>query len=389
MIPQPSTPTQSQSPIKVSVKRDPSQPYGICISCAPHTVAPSVDNVLPFLSKEKQKQIACCYSGCTVDYVINRCTYPLSMWQDAIAAEIAHRLQVEANENNLEPTVLNPTMPGDAYIAIGEGVYKLQPVGVAPINKALNLVRRKAMSTARTEADRIIADGKLSVSGIVAEANKRLAEAAAKLRDLNNAKIPPAWTLGYPVRYNSDQGWFEVAIDFDFCITHFDWPSYRSPRPTEPQGVNRPVIRTWASVATAPHFKVKMWVPAREDGAYRTSQCRLDTACGPLPHMKATGSCMTPAMAPPNIKTSRQLIQLRDAVAICLRRVDLSSLYVSYSSWDARAQAMTPPALSNSLPLFGPSTQLDTLSCDSFTDIDTDPNTTFAAAPATAIEDVA
>ena len=380
MIAHPTTPTPptADAPPVVTVKvtRNSRSAYGWFIESS-HPYADSVAGVLDYIPKEHKAAAKACRAN-SLDFAIAHCKIPPAVWQDAIATEIAHRLSVR--QEPMEATVIsNPFTHSDAYLALGDGIYKLQPVALAPTCKALAVVKRKAMALAKASADRIVADGHRSVTGIIAEANKRFQEARIAQEAATHARTPPSWTTNANLAVRWTGTAWCVACTFTLKITSFiHRANYPNPaQPTAPQIIQK----EWDAIP-GPGYTVKFWTLLSDDGSYNVRQCTLDSAFPFLPHMKYDGSCLDPAMIPPAVSNLNQLKTLAKAIERCYAVVDLSSLLCTYIYWDVRIKAQTPVALQTLLS--SPWSQYNqiTIPCQRQHIINPDADDTFTVAPA-------
>ena len=371
------TPTPQPSPnepiiVKISVDR--TMPYGWRIDCS-HPFKMTIDSIVHYLPERCRTYIERNYMGCTIDYVMQHMC-PSRMTVDDAQSALAKAIAFEQSTINAEPLVMRP-FDKDAYLAMGEMVYRLQPVEIARTNKALAICKRKAMKEAATVKDQLIAQANQSAKGILDEAQKRLKQAADKIAEAERSNAPPAWMLEQrrPLLFKS--GMWCVSFDFNFKIDRWE---YDMPHPTtalREKGIFRRKI--WTASPTLP-LKMRAFVPIHRDGSYQITGCYLDAFQKSLPHMHHTASCMSPATAPKEIKSQGDLLVLTDAISRCFRTVALHSLYSSPSDWEETAVKACPPALWTALTGMSWETAVRALPATEEEDVDVqvDANQTFA-----------
>lgn len=330
-----STPTTGGVPtVSVKIKRL----NGTAISVeASHKVPSSLD-ILQYLPKEHQK-LAREFVYESLEYAIHntRNVITFVQWQEAIAKTIIMKL---ATSGTQDATVMK-TLATDCYMAMGDELYKLQPIAVLNTNKALATLRQRATKVAKAEAERIIQDGRRSCEGIIAEAQTRMDEAnRARIEAQVAGRVsPPTWMLNaaLPIKRGPDSDSWFVAASFMFHVLSFEmkWAM--------PNAMMR--RKRWNAV-TAPGFRVMFWTRVNNvGGTYIPNGCHIDKLFPVLPHMAWSSACMSPAMAPDTIRTADHLARLSEAITACFTVVDLSSVLVDPSNWTPQIQAFVPPPL--------------------------------------------
>lgn len=344
--PEPSTP----KPVRVKITRKSNATHGFSIDTSHRELVPgTIEPILPFFSREHQKLLRG-WTSFDIPYVLKYAHtsgsgYPtLVEWQDALAHYLVNEMAAQVET---EPTVLISPFQTDAYVALGDGIYKLQPVAIAKTTKALTIIRKRASGLARADANRIMADAQRSVLKLHGEAQKRLDEVNAQkeaLRLAHPSTVPPSWALNrYELFFNptlgpDGRGAWLVGGRAKIHLKKFEC--------TKTNHAGDRITKEWDALPHEPFF-IRYWVEPTEHLA--CSSIRLGKAEARLPHMNYDSSCMSPSMAPPKITSYAEFEQLRSAIESAMSGVDLGSVLNPFDYWDARLQGATPEVLRNAM----------------------------------------
>jgi len=333
--------------VKVKVTRNRRGEYNVESS---HMVGHTV-SIIGHIPDNKLRSQATRFSGHAIEMVMSYCPdISCVMWQDAIAAEILARLTLQESHEATEATVVS-----SAYLAMGNALYKLQPIAHTRTSAAMKALRARVTNQSKAEAARIVADANTNAAAIVAQATARLAEANHVLHTNRNAPLPPpAWAAGYPLMYRTHDGvgkWC-VGLNFNFYITKFEARLIEA-NPAYPANLRAPrnLIhkKSWnaqrTGTVTIPKVPVLMWLPLASNGNYHINALFMDISSPELPHVSHGSACMSLSTTITAATSVRQLEELRDRIAFVLQTVEIYSLYVPASAWDERICKFCPPAL--------------------------------------------
>lgn len=287
------------------------------------------------------------YSRYANDYLSYTLTELMNSWHGAISASewqeaiLSALLRQSKPVNEAEPIeVVNLT---NTYMAMGNQLFKLQPVKVIKANGALRAVRARATAASKREGERIIEDARRSCKGITDEAAKLLSEAKAKLAEANRVLTPPAWTQGFPVRLREQDRYFEwfVGTVFNFFLTQFHYSFSAT------NAAGRAVVRTkiWNAKPEVPAFKVRLWIPCNSSDTSWFTKCFVDESSPALPHIKQSHACGSSGAAPRRITSIRDVTNAAVAMQNMCTVANLNSLLVYEQYWEQRIRDFVPPAL--------------------------------------------
>jgi hypothetical protein len=334
-------------PVKVRchITRLPSGRWNVETSHGIGSTAAIIDH---FTNPAHRKAAAGYHSYNIWDVLLALCpgTIPVVAWQEAIVNEYISRAQPQRT------IATETTIMADAtYLASGGIIYKLQPVEVTSLNKALRVMRRRIEDKTKAEVERIIAAANTSAVGITAEANKRLVEAKAVLDKAKVLVPPPQWAMerSIPLHYCifDSKGQWSVRFQFSFAITHWDykWTARRENKKHQIEEYT--ILKTWNAVP-AQAFSVQAWCPILDDkGTYNPRSIYTDGVDihKILPHMNTGGSCMGLQSGPKFIKGQADLNELAAAISHCFRGVELNSLWTAPHNWHPDIFAFAPPSI--------------------------------------------
>ena len=318
---------------------------------ASHPTTAPAPSYIGFLSSKKLRDYATQYRG----YTIQDCVYytrgniPFEEWQDAIVNEIVSRFK-PTTHSPTETTVLDSA----TYLAAGGVIYKLQPVEVPTVNRALRVMRRRVADQTKAEVDRIIAAANASSAATLAEANKRLAEARTYLDKAKVIVPPPQWAMDSNIplmfrTYDRNSRWL---VRFEFWVKILHWDYTWEQRRTGKNGTENYIThKSWKALPADP-FRVAAWVPLEDDkGSYNPRNTFLDKiTCLSLPHMNSnSGACLSLASGPEFIKGLQDLNNLGSAISHCFEGVDCNSLWTDPSYWPPTVWAFCPKPIIDEL----------------------------------------
>lgn len=288
-------------------------------------------------------------------------------WQNAAAAELVTRLSAPNDTHDATETALAT----NAFLALGDAIYKLQPIAVSPSNRILHSLRAKLRTEMTTERDRILAAATDNASRTLSTAALRLQEANDRLAEANRLAVPPTWCLRNRIAvYRRDEAW-RIGINFNFLITHFEHHSKNPAR-------NTLTIKRWPAILQRP-IPILCWTPIHQDGSYSFSSIHLAASAPSLPHMTHSDACMGPATAPSTLNSMNDYNQLVDALARTMSVTVINSLLTPLSHWPSSILAFMPAPLATA---FSSSESFDAFPCadTSTTTITADHAETWSAA---------
>lgn len=340
MIPQPTTATAEATPplrkkIRVHVLCDKTSGL-VKINCT-HPLPTT--NIVARCIRPPYRRLANQYTMYSLSDAISltRDTIPASEWQNAIAIAIANG---ELGDK-LDATELYERAQGQAFLTIGETMYKLQPLEVKAGSKVLRALRKQVIDRTKGECAAMLDSARHDADAILASAAARL-EAARKAEQALKKQTPPppSWAIDQHVALRFYNGLWEVATVITFAPKVFEIGRGTGGR-----------ILTWNATNAPPAAHI-VWVPLskEEKGAYRWTSCHLSQfTAGDLPHMTHDSACMDPAGAPKTITSASDLRLLSNAISQCFQGVSIDSLLTRANRWDSSARAFIPAALANAL----------------------------------------
>lgn len=261
---------------------------------------------------------------------------PNKVWANAIAQAI---ILTEADKDGAPVEMTTASQGG--YLAMGNTLYQLQPVGIVKANQALVAMRKQAR-------ERIDGWEHAYKRATEAMAESILQQARAAEHKFNEEKrgmeeklrqVPPQQFLNRPLRYRS--GW-QVGLWLSVVIKAFEYNAGSSDE-----------VRWEVSeeqLDNAMPVNVLVWVPVGKDGHYNVTSIKTDeifTYC--LPHITADHACVSPGDAPRKLENDAQLRQLEQGLERAFSVVNLGSMYNEISRWNKFLAAFVPPELEDAL----------------------------------------
>lgn len=242
-----------------------------------------------------------------------------------------------------EAECVTATPVKNIFMAIDETLYKLSPVAMVGVNRALATVRKRALAEAKLAGEAILEKSTINAremeSAANANANAIYIKARAVQEETNALKaslknIPPQWLVDstYPIQWHVTYGW-RVILPARLNITQFIYESGS-------------VRRKWAA-APLPHgrqYDLNFYYSAAIGASFSVSNMRTIGSVH-LPHITTEKSCMQPADAPTTLNNAHDIAQLISAVNRTLNSVDLHSMLTHPKYWDTRVWQFVPEDL--------------------------------------------
>jgi hypothetical protein len=325
---------------KVKITRD---RRGILNIDASHPIG-GTRSIIAHLEDTKQRAQAYRFRDMSLDNCIDYCPdIPITAWQAAITAEIIARLTPQESHDATEVTIVS-----NAYLAMGNELYKLQPVGTTRTNKALSALRAKIRASAMAEAERITTDARTNSERLIALANTRVAEADRRLAAAAGAPaLPPAWATAnnLNLKWQPDIGRWCVGIHMLFRVEKWVADAHEAAPNSTPTNRHYCLHRKTWNALPASEVKVLIWLPLSPEGAYGITNMFLDWASPMLPHNKHSSSCLSVATTITRVDTYDRFYQLVSHIQHALRVVEIHSLLVYPNVWEQRIRAFCPANL--------------------------------------------
>lgn len=307
-----------------------------------------IQAVLPFLPSEHRK-LAAKYAGSDVPYVVHhsRNTIPFKVWANAIAQALINQ-RVNAKEADVTTTALHHS----AYMAIGDTIYQLQPIGLVKATKALVPLRKRIIDAADAKALKIESDAQAAARTVITKANdlkKELEKQKAALK-----YVPPEWsiTAGYPMRFDPTTGRWEFLINFLYApkALHIHWSELKTvinPSTQTSHSVEKHYRRIWPTKTGVRPIPCMLWLPINSDNSYSVTACHMDSSqLLELPHVRFTDACMSPGSHFKYITSRDNLYEVVNSIVTTLNGgIQLDSLLVSTEAWDQQIRAFLPDEL--------------------------------------------
>lgn len=343
----PTRQTPEFQPVHVRVRVTPVE-RRVTIDTGAHTLPGELtsEDVLRFMPGEHQRTLRNSrWHGYGITSVIQQIrTIPLQVWADAIAQYILRNIA----DNRTEAETMLTTQFDGGILAVGNLIYRLNPVAVTRTNRALAVVRRRAMDAAATAAQGVREAAAAEAASVRTLARREREEAQRMLRDAGS--FPPRWlwTEGWPTRIIDNKP--SVGIYFTYKPERLEWKGrYLNPAPpATPTPEGQRVLKVWYCPPTTKSIPILMWQPFNlGDGTYTVQGAQVDVNCPYLPHNRHDQSCMSPGALPPALLRSSDVHNLTDAIARTLRTIDLASLLVRPRDWPTDVRTCLPPALSD------------------------------------------
>lgn len=261
-------------------------------------------------------------------------------WANAIAAEIICRLG-KAHDAEVELA----SVSDGGYLAIGNAVYRMTPVEIAPQSKAMRAVRRHTLDKAQMESERLLKQTNEQCASLLATAsgNKREAELFLQEAKRTLGQTPPRWAIANPIPIRNKDDVWQVGLTVNITLLAFHY-KFETPRPT----TNSPhtiTLKKWDALPMPNSVPTLIWVPLTTDGQYNQIQICVDENFHPLPHIRHSGACMSLSAAPKTITDRHALANLRQILTTAMQIADCESLYSHPNSWSPLIQAAIPAAI--------------------------------------------
>ena len=234
-------------------------------------------------------------------------TITAQQWADAIGAALLDTQPHEGiRELHLDPI----------YMVAGDTMYRMQPVAAVGQTRALTLARRKALDSARVEAELILSSARQTANSLTQAAAQMQAEARAVLASANGGRPqPPEWAIA-------------GGLSLKYCPYAHDWLVLTS-APIQLKWLEG-WGREYVIPDPAPARVVALWIPV----PFRASAVRVDRAEDILPHIGEGGACMGLDPAPV-IDSTQSLDEAGARIAQLCQTANLESLYVpQQEDWD-------------------------------------------------------
>jgi hypothetical protein len=330
-------------PIKVSIKRN-ARTGTITVDHGKHE-APSFHNVLAGIPVAQQKNVEhfwTSYGYRDFSQLITASWPSLSLeaWASAIAVAIARSMDAE---HYAEANVM-PNVTDNIYIAIGDVLLKANAIGLVGTNRALQVVKQRAIAVAEQEAERIVTTAKGKGEQLLLEARtnaENINVSAQRVRrdyqlmQSNMALIPPRWAVesNRHLWYQTDYARWCIKANLSLTLKTFTDGEGRS------DGRD---VRIWPAKRALP-VDIPIWIPIHHDGRYDVTLIRTERYS--FPHIGTGGACMRPATAPAQLASLADLSVLLLAIQTCLADTNLNSLLVKPYAWSEEVWKFVPTAL--------------------------------------------
>lgn len=263
-------------------------------------------------------------------------------WANAIASEMI----IRAGHGH-DASVELSTICDGGYLAIGNAVYRMFPVEIAPQSKAMRAIHHRTIEAARVESDRILKLANEQSASILTDAATKRLESERLFAEATRAGQvkPPRWAVdqSIPLRWLGGSELWAVGIVLVFKIQIFEY-KFQTPRPSAgAEHPNTTTIKRWAAL---PHDYVRtlVWIPINDKGEFIQTHVRTDQNFYGLPHIKSSGACMALGSAAP-ITGPISLMHFKASLETAMAIVECNSLYVKPSNWHPNYIAALPPAI--------------------------------------------
>ncbi len=249
-----------------------------------------------------------------------------SQWADAIGQALIQRL-ANGQEGQFEST---PLQDPNAFLAIGDQLYKLIPTAVVRTNGALAAARRRSIEKAREESTRILSEAQANANALMTRARAELNQAEDIRRRASIEIPPPTWamTSGLPLRFAvqtaSDRFLWEIGISLRIRLNRYDYTYSINGRHTR--------SRTWYPTVTGKLIYLPVWVPVEND-QFVVSSIHVDKDlkfCHP--HMTAGQACMELGI-PSRLRNMVDYRLLSSTLHRTLSAAQLNSLLTYVENW--------------------------------------------------------
>lgn len=335
-------PKPPKETIRFHVRRLTSGAINITSSLTPN-LYPKPELVINALPAKHRKSIREWYrrnaNYCPLETMI------VTHWGTVTAEEWAESLcsaAIRFSGLSAEAECVTATPVKNIFMAIDQTLYKLSPVAMVGVNRALATVRKRALAEAKLAGEDLLEKATLRArdleSGAQTNANAIYAKARAVQEETNALKaslknIPPQWLVDstYPIQWHVTYGW-RVILPARLNITQFIYESGS-------------VRRKWAA-APLPHgrqYDIHFYYSAGIGASFSVSNMRSIGVH--LPHITTEKSCMQPADAPTALNNAHDIAQLISAVNRTLNSVDLHSMLTHPKYWDTRMWQFVPEDL--------------------------------------------
>lgn len=213
----------------------------------------------------------------------------------------------------------------NAYLAMGDFIYKMVPVRQAGSSKAVRLMREKVRVEIERVREGLRQQAANEAQQVIAQATARAAsirdEAQRELNAVNASPSFPDWTIGQTVRMLSERRIF-VLKQLRIPIKEFSHGTLR-----------------WKA-KEAPPVSVWLWLPVSGNPE---NVHLFDASSGYLPHISSAFSCMTIGEKIEPIVSLATLDKFAAQVVRVHSVVNLASLLsVNIETWLPEVKAATP-----------------------------------------------
>jgi hypothetical protein len=334
--------TSTVPKVKVSIKFADNTPGCHPTLTVSHDVGHAIDIVQHFHSSaERSKVNYYANAGYALTDCIRRTrsTIGADAWAEAIASEIIGRIS-RSNEASIELSAV----ASHGYIVLNDGIYKLNPIQIAPQSRVLTAARKRILEKSKLDAEKIVNLARIQEKSILDTAATKQLEAQRLLMEARRANlyVVPTWMLENRLMISMYDNCWEINFMLPIQLKYFEYPYL------ENLGDEAITIKHWNAIVKPPQqvlFGIRI---SMEGAVYNYRDLRVvkpSSFLGLLPHVTEINSCMSLADAPSHIKDFIQFSALQNSVMRCMAGVDLSSLYVRANKWMKPFQDALPPAI--------------------------------------------
>lgn len=338
--PPPPLPIEPPS-VRVSItKRTDAGGYAInCLVNGTPVEVPAPEQVAPYMSVAHQRIIKRNWAG-DIGYALIRPNFraiTLQNWADAIGAFL---MSVEARKAGA--SYESRSLDSDAFLAVGDTLYRLSPVEAIRTNKALAATKKRIQLKTKDEASRILQEAKVAGDALITESKRKFDEAKNYLANAQRSTPPPqlAYAHGIVCRWRRFQ--WELQMPLKIRLSGFDTNFIRA---TD----NSTQTRSWDALPESPIVRTAIWIPVSPNGEYSVTSVKIVDGFPLLPHISTDHGCMAIGDAPSTLLTLTDWENLQRCLKRVMSRVQLDSQLVLYANWREPFLPAIPPELDYAL----------------------------------------
>lgn len=290
--------------------------------------------------------------NCSLSGLIQRFSViPAQVWADAIGQAVVLMMspahQAGAFDYDAEgPAALQTLLSGAGHLALGNYLYKLQPVAAVPTNRAMATLRAKMRAQVGVERERLLTGAQREAQIIVEQADviRRQVEASrVELRSLGRLSVPVWATYRMTLRGDYEYPFVLELPEIRFQIDTFRYENGETQEVLE-WDLESP-YSVYVTLFLPVNFGSGEYYVGREGNTCRIQ--KQDGGAIKLPHITFAGTCLQPVGVPTTLHSKNDVTLLIDGLVRAHRVVNLNSLLSPPESWPSELFHRCPQHIRN------------------------------------------